>query len=129
MSLNESHVEQASLTWLGELGYSIAHGPHLAPGELLSERDSFTYVILTTRLRNAVTRLNPAIPDSAREGALRKVLRLDNPAFLANNRAFHKMFRDGGVAKYPGPARPFGVTCSELSVNVNNYRNYGTIQV
>ncbi len=32
-TINESHVEDATLTWFGELGYAIAHGPHMAPGE------------------------------------------------------------------------------------------------
>jgi hypothetical protein len=26
-------VEDAALSWFGELGYSIANAPHLAPGE------------------------------------------------------------------------------------------------
>ena len=33
MPLNESHVEDAALSWFEELGYSVGHGPHLAPGE------------------------------------------------------------------------------------------------
>ena len=46
MALNESHVEEAALTWFGELGYAIAHGPHMAPGESASERDLFGDVVL-----------------------------------------------------------------------------------
>ena len=36
MSLNESHVEDAALTWFGELGYAVGHGAiyHL-PGEAI----------------------------------------------------------------------------------------------
>ena len=30
----ESIVEDAALTWFGELGYAIGHGPHMAPGKL-----------------------------------------------------------------------------------------------
>ena len=33
MSLNESIVEDAALEWFGGLGYTIGHGPHMAPGE------------------------------------------------------------------------------------------------
>jgi hypothetical protein len=32
----ESTVEDAALSWFGELGYSIANAPHLAPGEKIS---------------------------------------------------------------------------------------------
>jgi hypothetical protein len=33
MRLSESIVEHAALKWFGELGYTVAHAPHLAPGE------------------------------------------------------------------------------------------------
>ena len=61
MSLNESIVEDAALEWFGELGYTLGHGPHLAPGEPAAERDSFSEVVLVGRLREAIRRLNPAI--------------------------------------------------------------------
>ena len=79
MSLNESIVEDAALImpaatltrplprgeeW--ELGYAVGHGPHLAPGEPSAERDSFGEVVLVGRLREAIRRLNPAIPEEAR---------------------------------------------------------------
>jgi type I restriction enzyme R subunit len=41
MSLNESIVEDAALTWFGELGYAVGHGPQPAPGEPAADRDSF----------------------------------------------------------------------------------------
>jgi hypothetical protein len=62
MSLNESIVEDAALEWFGELGYAVGHGPQLAPGEPAAERDSFSEVVLVGRLREAIRRLNPAIP-------------------------------------------------------------------
>ena len=61
MSLNESHVEEAALSWFRELGCAIGHGPHLAPGEPATERDSFGDVVLVGRLREAIRRLNPGI--------------------------------------------------------------------
>ena len=102
MSLSESIVEEAALNWFEEVGYSIAHGPEMAPGEVASERDSFADVILVGRLRDAINRLNPTIPEDARENALRKVLHPDNPSFLANNRAFHHMLRNGVEVEYNG---------------------------
>ena len=67
--MNESIVEEAALTWFGELGYAIGHGPHLAPGEPAAERESFSEVVLEGRLREAIRRLNPTIPEEAREEA------------------------------------------------------------
>ncbi len=100
MSLNESHVEAAALDWFQELGYAIAHGPHLAPGEPAAERDSFADVILVDRLRAAIARLNPAMPEDAREEALRKVLRVGSPSATQTNRAFHALLRDGVPVEY-----------------------------
>ena len=101
MNLNESHVEEAALAWFGELGYAVGHGPHLAPGEPAAERDSFGEVVLVERLRAALRRLNGAIPEEAREEALRKVLRVGTPALTQTNRAFHRMLRDGVDVEYP----------------------------
>ena len=99
-SLNESTVEDAALEWFEALGYAVAHGPHLAPGEIETERDSFADVVLTARLRAAIQKLNPAIPAEAREDALRKVLRVATPSLAQTNRAFHKMLRDGVDVEY-----------------------------
>ena len=103
MSLNESIVEDAALEWFGELGYTLGHGPHLAPGEPAAERDSFSEVVLVGRLREAIRQLNFSIPEEAREEALRKVLRVGTPALVQTNRAFHRMLRDGVPVEYPRP--------------------------
>lgn len=100
MSLNESIVEDAALSWFTDLGYTVAHGPHLAPGEPAAERDSFGDVVLVGRLRDAIARLNPAIPTDAREEALRKVLRVGTPALTQTNRSFHALLRDGVPVEY-----------------------------
>ncbi len=97
---NESTVEDAALSWFGELGYAILHGPEIAPGEPAAERDSFGDVVLVGRLREAINRLNPAIPQEAHDEALRKVLRPDSPSLVGINRKFHKMLRDGVEIEY-----------------------------
>ena len=102
-TFNESTVEDAALTWFGELGYAVAHGPDLAPGEPAAERESFGEVVLVGRLREAIRRLNPGIPEDAREDAMRKVLRLATPSLTQTNRAFHKLLRDGVEVEYPRP--------------------------
>jgi type I restriction enzyme, R subunit len=57
MTLTESIIEDAALEWFKELGYSIGHGPQLAPGEPAAERETFADVVLVGRL----PRLNPII--------------------------------------------------------------------
>ena len=121
MSLNESVVEDAALEWFESLGYAIGHGPDLAPGEPAAERDSFGDVVLVRRLREAVARLNPAIPDEAREDALRKVMRPENPALTHIYRRFHRLLRDGIPVEYvqPEPSPQPSPTGKERSVAEN----------
>ena len=66
MSLNESIVEDAALTWFRDLGNSDGHGRQLAPGEPAAERDSFGEVVLAGHSREAIRRLNAAILEDAR---------------------------------------------------------------
>jgi type I restriction enzyme R subunit len=100
MTFNESVVENAALEWFECLGYQVGHGPDLAPGEPASERDSYADVVLVGRLQEAIRRLNPTIPDEAREEALRKVLRVGTPSLTQTNRAFHQLLRDGVPVEY-----------------------------
>ena len=98
--INESSVEDAALSWFGEIGYDVRHGPDLAPDEPAAERDSFGDIVLVGRLTDAIDRLNPDMPHEAREEALRKVLRLAAPSLVQTNRAFHRMLRDGVEVEY-----------------------------
>jgi len=101
--LTESMVEEVALGWFQELGYSLLPGPQLAPGDPGAERQSFGDVVLEGRLDEAIRRLNPGIPDVAREEALRKLLRLATPSLLQTNRAFHRLLREGVPVEYPRP--------------------------
>ena len=103
MTLNESIVEEAALEWFGELGYSCLGAEALTPALSHGERESYGEVVLVGRLREAIRRLNPAIPEEARDEALRKVLRVGTPALVQTNRAFHRMLRDGVPVEYSRP--------------------------
>jgi len=105
LSLSESQIEQAALAWLESLGYAILHGPDIAPGETAAERQSYQEAILPQRLRDALVRLNPAIPAEAIENAFRKVSRADSPSLVQNNRAFHRMLTDGVDVEYHADGR------------------------
>ena len=69
----ESVVEDAALAWLESLGWRVLHGPEIAPGELAAERTDYSQVVLERRLRDALARLNPAVPSEAIDDAFRKL--------------------------------------------------------
>ena len=98
--LNESHVEEAALEWLKELGWGIEHGPHIAPQEPKAERDSYSEVVLAGRLQAAIRRLNPEIPSEALEDAFKKVVRPLAGTPISNNRRLHSFFREGVEVEY-----------------------------
>jgi len=100
LTLTESLVEEAAVSWLSALGYTSIFGPDIAPGEVAGERESFQDVLLTLRLQEALHRLNPFIPADALDEALRKVARPESPSLLANNHAFHHMLIDGVPVEY-----------------------------
>ena len=106
MNLNtiyESDIEETSLGWLAYLGYTVLHGPDIAPDTSDAERSTYKEVILTRPLRDAVARLNPQIPVDSQEEVIRKVLHPDSPALVQNNRAFHQMLIEGIEVEYRQP--------------------------
>ncbi|MFY9609640.1 MAG: type I restriction endonuclease subunit R [Blastocatellia bacterium] len=96
----ESIVEKAALAWLEGVGWQIRNGAEIAPGEPAAERDDYGQVVLAQRLRDALARLNPALPAEALEDAFRKLTRTDAPALLERNRAVHRMLVDGVTVEY-----------------------------
>lgn len=97
-TLTEENIEQMALEQLHDLGWQVSFGPDIAFGASYPERDqaaNYGDVVLLRRLREALVRINPDMPDVAIEEALRKVLIQDSPALIENNRQFHRMLTDG----------------------------------
>ena len=99
----ESTVEAAMIAWLGELGYGVAYGPDVEPEKLAAERDAFTEVVLSRRLRAALERINPGLPASALDDALKKVLVTQSPSLVENNHRFHRLLVEGVDVEYTRP--------------------------
>lgn len=99
----ESDLEQAVLEWFDQLDYQVLAGPDIAPGASASERSSFADVVLVTRLRDAIARLNPTIPVEARAEAQRQVVRVVTPNLIAQNHHVHGLLTDGVVVEYRRP--------------------------
>ena len=83
-----------AISYLQELGYQYINGIDIGPEGEHNERE-YNEVVLVERLRNAIYRLNPAIPQEAKEDALKKVLRTDSPSELINNETFHRYLTEG----------------------------------
>src|SRR5882724_1717785 len=96
----ESTVEEAALSWFQELGYTIVHGPEIAPGELFAERDNYSDVVLIKRLHEALARINREVPSDAIEEAIRRVLHPETASPTENNRRFHRMLVEGVPVEY-----------------------------
>ncbi|MDX9700372.1 MAG: type I restriction endonuclease subunit R [Rhodocyclaceae bacterium] len=98
--MTEDQLEQEALGWLAEVGYTHRYGPDLAPDGETPERATYQQVLLPFRLREAMHRLNPEIPTSAREDALKQVMELGVPSLLAANRQFHTFLVNGVPVQY-----------------------------
>ena len=119
----ESTVEQAALAWLGSLGWSVAHGPDIAPDTPGTERLDYGQVVLEQRLRDALTRLNPDLPAAALDDAFRQLNRPEGPMLETRNRAFHHMIVDGITVEYrasDGTVRGSQVSMIDFDDPTNN---------
>lgn len=98
--MTEDQLEQETLAWLQDVGYTHRYGPDIAFDGPSPERADYRQVLLPFRLREAIARLNPGIPAAAREDALKQVQDLGIPALLSANRAFHKLLVGGVPVQY-----------------------------
>ena len=98
--MNESVVEEAALAWLEDAGYNIIPGATLSPGDAVAERQRTSQVILESRLRDAVRRLNPDVPAEARDEAIRKVLSISSPILIDANHTGWHLLAHGVTVEY-----------------------------
>jgi type I restriction enzyme R subunit len=100
MKIHESDLENAALGWFADLGYDGVFGPDLAFDGSSPERDDYRQVVLRDRLVAAVRRLNPALPASAVDDAVRQVLNLNVPGLVQSNRHFQRWLYAGVKVQY-----------------------------
>ena len=99
-TLTESTVEAAALEWLANIGWQTAHGPDIAPDAPSAERDDYRQVVLGRRLRDALDRLNPSLPASALDDALRRLTQPEGATLESCNRSFHRMLVNDVTVEY-----------------------------
>ena len=98
--MTEDQLEQETLGWLAEVGYNYVYGPTIAYDGESPERDHYRQVVLIERLRSAMAKLNPKVPLTACEDALKQVLELGLPVQLSANRLFHRLLISGVPVQY-----------------------------
>ena len=98
--VTEATVEQAALAWLESLGWSVAHGPDIAPDAPYAERTEYGTVVLEGRLCTALGQLNPDLPTEALSDTFRKLDHPEGPTLETRNQAFHRMLVDGVTVEY-----------------------------
>lgn len=93
--LLESDIEQMLIEQLKAKGYQYLYGPDIAPDGETPMRASFDEVVLRDKLEAAVRKLNPSLPYSVQDEAVKTVLRISSPDVLANNEEFHRLLTEG----------------------------------
>jgi len=89
--ITENIIEQSAIEILQSQGWEYANGKEISPEGLFCERESYSQVVLLSRLRTAIAKINPTIPLDAQEAAVQKVLRIASPDLLHNNEEFHRL--------------------------------------
>ena len=93
--VTEADLEQACIGWFRELGWSHAPGEAISPGGAQAEREHYTQVILASRLREALSRLNPELPIEAHDEAVKRLVDYAGQSLVDANREIYTWLRDG----------------------------------
>jgi len=93
--MNENVVEQAALGWFESLGYDTRKGADVSPGSDSPLRETYEHVVLVSRLKAMLRKINEHLPEDAIEQAVRAVTRPPGPTLVQNNRWFHRLLTDG----------------------------------
>jgi type I restriction enzyme, R subunit len=99
-TMSENIIEQAALSWLEEIGYFIHAGRDISPNGETPLRDSYEDVVLTSRLRTALRRINDQLPEDAIEQVMRVATWSPESTLEQNNRWFHRLLTDGVEVEY-----------------------------
>jgi len=93
--LTEAEVETILLEQLQRLSYGYLRDVVTNPDGSQPERESYSDTILTQRLREALDRLNPSIPAEARDDAFKKIIAIEKPNLIEENRRLHRALIEG----------------------------------
>ena len=98
--ITENDIELYAIEELESLGYTYIYGPEIGPDSDHSQRTSYDQVVLTQHLKDAIATLNPDIPSTAQEDAVKQVMRIGSPDLLTDNETFHRLLTEGVTVTY-----------------------------
>lgn len=93
--MNESDLEDTCLDWLASFGWHVTHGDDISPGGAHVCRERFSEVVLAPRLREAVVRMNPALPSNQVDQVVAKVTSYGSQSLVDGNREMYDWLRNG----------------------------------
>lgn len=126
--INENTIEQSFIQQLvDQHGYEYFYGPDIAPYSDNQQRDSFESVILEKILKESIDRLNPNIPESARNEAYQKVLNLGTTDIMENNERFHNYITNGVVVEYTDNGSIKGVAVQLIDIQNTEQNKFWAI--
>lgn len=95
-NLNENTLsEKPVLDWLKELGYEYAYGPEISPGGSFQERIDYRNVVLETRLKRSLKRINPDIPEGKINEVADQIIKYSHQDLELGNKEIYKWLTEG----------------------------------
>ena len=94
-NFTEDLLEEAAIEILQSLGYDYVFGPDISLGGDYEERLDYREVVLSSRVKDALFRINKGIPTEALEEAYRRIITFNSPMLEENNRSFHRLLTEG----------------------------------
>ncbi|WP_421753054.1 type I restriction endonuclease subunit R [Croceimicrobium sp.] len=98
--ITEHSIEDFAIKLLETLGYEYIYAPSIAHDGEHPERSGYEDLLLTRRMAEAVGRINPTVPPSAQEEAIKEIHRIHSPELLSNNESFHRLLTEGIKVSY-----------------------------
>lgn len=95
MTITEDQVEDLCIDWFKELGWDYECGYDIAPDSENPKRKDYKEVLIVERLKEALLKINPDIPQDKIDEVMVRLARAESPILGVNNRQFHRFINNG----------------------------------
>ncbi len=98
--ITEDQLEQQTISWFQDTGYSYIHGSEIAPESTTPYRNDFREVLLKKECLEALSALNPQIPAHKIEEVIAQLAHTEGINTVDRNQHFHKALLSGVEVEY-----------------------------